>query len=76
MKNKLTDEDLMPFGKYKNERMIDVPSSYLDWLDGQDWISKWPGVKNYIKENRDAIRQDVAEEYNDPETYAELHWGR
>ena len=76
MKSCLKDEDLMPFGKHKDERMIDVPSKYLYWLNDQEWLGKWPKVKNYIKENLDAISQDVGEEFDDPETYAELHWGR
>lgn len=30
--NKFTDETLMPFGKYKGEKLINVPASYLLWL--------------------------------------------
>lgn len=31
----MTDQDLMPFGKYKGEKMEDVPASYLLWLRDQ-----------------------------------------
>lgn len=30
--NQLTDEDLMPWGKHKGEKMKDVPASYLLWM--------------------------------------------
>lgn len=28
----LKDDSLMPFGKYKGQKMIDVPASYLLWF--------------------------------------------
>lgn len=55
----LKDDSLMPFGKYKNHRMDEVPASYLDWLHGQDWIHEWPLVLEYIEENRDVIDLDL-----------------
>ena len=55
----LTDNDLFPFGKYRDARMIDVPASYLDWAGGQDWISKWPDVKKYIADNRAVINKEL-----------------
>lgn len=30
----LTDESKMPFGKFKDTRMDQVPASYLLWLEG------------------------------------------
>lgn len=45
----LTDTDLMPFGKYKGERMIDVPDDYLIFLMKDDLK---PGdVRTYIENN-------------------------
>ena len=48
----------MPFGKYKDVYMDEVPATYLDWLRGQSWIDQWPleSVKHpegkiYYKEN-------------------------
>jgi hypothetical protein len=38
----LEDDDLMPFGKYKGEKMSDVPASYLHWL----WTN---GLKEQVK---------------------------
>ena len=28
----MKDEDLMPFGKFKGKKMIEVPDSYLKWF--------------------------------------------
>ena len=58
----LTDNDLMPFGEHKDKKMIDVPASYLDYIDGQPWIEKWPQVRDYIKENRSVINQELKEQ--------------
>ena len=43
---KLTDTSLFPFGKYKGEKMQDVPASYLEWVGGQEWIGGWPDVES------------------------------
>ena len=34
----MNDEITMRFGKYKGERLADIPVSYLDWVIGQDWL--------------------------------------
>lgn len=51
---KLTDSSLMPFGKYKGDKLIDIPASYLLWLYEND---KAGAIKSYIEENLDAIKQ-------------------
>lgn len=51
------DTDLMPFGKHKNERMQDVPASYLCWLWGQRPLSN-SNVENYIANNLAALKQE------------------
>jgi uncharacterized protein (DUF3820 family) len=51
------DLDLMPFGKYVNERLQDVPASYLHWL----WINRPISdrkLENYIKNNLKALKQE------------------
>ena len=30
---------VMPFGKYKGEELSNIPTEYLDWLIGQDWMN-------------------------------------
>ena len=51
--NPLTDEDIMPFGKYNkmSVKMKDVPASYLHWLwhNGKKYELGCP-VRYYIKE--------------------------
>lgn len=54
MEEKFTDSSLMPFGKYKDIRLIDVPASYLLWLYEND---KAGNVKSYIEDNLDAIKK-------------------
>lgn len=58
----MKDTDPMPFGKYKGEDMSEVPAKYLDWLHGQDWISQWPDVLEYIEMNREQITKELEEE--------------
>jgi uncharacterized protein (DUF3820 family) len=55
--SELTDESLMPFGKHKGERMIDVPAWYLLNLYDHDWC--YGAVKDYIKENEDCLRLEI-----------------
>jgi hypothetical protein len=57
--NCLGDDDPMPFGKHKGTPMSFVPPKYLDWLDGQDWIVKWPKVHNYILWRRAALDEEM-----------------
>lgn len=58
----MDDESLMPFGKFKGRQMIDVPASYLMWLhdNGSSVVrSAYPGVFEYIKDNMQAIEQEI-----------------
>ena len=55
---KLTDESIMPWGKYKGETLENIPASYLLWLE--DNIKSDPktndqfrnGLIIYCEENR------------------------
>lgn len=59
----LTDSAPMPFGEYKGKPMAKVPSTYLDWLQGQaDLMAAWPQIDAYISHNRKAIDQDLVRE--------------
>lgn len=59
--NELTDDSPYPGnGEHHGKKMKDVPSTFLDWLDGQPWLaSKHPDVKRYIAKSRKAINQDL-----------------
>lgn len=52
----LTDQDEMPFGKYKGEKMEKVPASYLLWL--RDQGCSHAGVKAYIEDNLAALSKE------------------
>ncbi len=54
---KFTDQSLMPFGKHKDKKLADVPDEYLLWL--YDNAKSWGQLKIYLRENIDAIRQNV-----------------
>jgi uncharacterized protein (DUF3820 family) len=54
-KEKLTDNSIMPWGKYKGHNMINVPANYLLYLYEND---KCHGaVKDYIIENLEFIKK-------------------
>lgn len=61
----LTDNDRMPFGKHKGEKMANVPASYLLWIY-DEWTLPNPRfsfvnkeVKTYIEDNLDVLRKEV-----------------
>ena len=49
----LTDNSYMPFGKYKGDKMADVPASYLIWLYDNSKCSM--EVLKYIHKNHDVL---------------------
>ena len=71
----VTDETLFPFGKHKDEKLIDVPASYLAWFNEQTWSKEWPALKRYVKKNWKAIEQDLddEEDWNDAD-YGDIEY--
>jgi len=53
---KLTDESQMPWGKYKGDKMINVPAFYLLWLYENDKCDT--PVRTYIVENLDVLKKE------------------
>lgn len=47
----------MPFGKYKGDKMINVPASYLLWLHENGKCSH--DVREYIIENLDVLKTEI-----------------
>ena len=65
----LTDDSLMPFGKYAGEKLADVPAVYLLWLG--DKISKSKArnklsatefyLVKYVEENKEVLEKEIKE---------------
>jgi len=53
----MDDNSLMPFGKYKGEKMANVPPSYLLWLLKNG--NTFGGLKNYLQENEDVFVAEI-----------------
>lgn len=54
-----TDHSRIPFGKYKNTRLIDVPASYLLHLLDEGITLPNSPLERYIKGNEAVLRQQV-----------------
>jgi uncharacterized protein (DUF3820 family) len=59
----MTDQDLMPFGKYKGEKMEKVPASYLLWL--RDQGCSHSGVRKYIEDNETVLVSECPDYINE-----------
>ncbi len=57
-----TDDSIMPFGKHKGEKLIDVPDDYLLWLYENDKAGR---LSDYIEDNLDAILANVPSKEDD-----------
>jgi len=63
--SKLTDESLMPWGKYKGHAMEKVPAQYLLYIHTHEDPRDRNGVKcsadvrEYINDNLDALESEV-----------------
>jgi uncharacterized protein (DUF3820 family) len=53
----LTDESTMPFGKYKGQKMANVPADYLIWLYENNKCSN--DVREYIEDNLEVLRFEI-----------------
>lgn len=58
----MTDDSIMPWGKYQGKRMAEIPDHYLLWLYENQYCSG--DVKIYIAQNLDAIRSNIARQKN------------
>jgi len=57
----LTDDDRMPYGKYKGEKLLRVPASYFHWLWTNGKSAEPPGkddVADYIRHNMASLKLD------------------
>jgi len=45
----MDDNSLMPFGKYKHEKLANVPAGYLLYALEQNWLKG--DLKKYVEDN-------------------------
>ena len=55
---KMDDKSIMPFGKYKGEKMGNVPADYLIWLFENNKC--FGDILGYIRANETNLRQEIA----------------
>lgn len=53
----LDDDSPMPFGKYKGEKMGNIPAKYLMWLYDNNKCNQT--VKDYIEDNLDVLQYEI-----------------
>ena len=53
----MTDESVMPIGKYKGEKMANIPALYLLWL--YENANIYGEIKKYIEDNLDVIKSEI-----------------
>lgn len=56
----LTDQSRMPWGKYKNAQMANVPASYLMWCYEQNKCDA--SVKKYVEDNYRILQEEIEDE--------------
>ena len=56
----LTDESIMPFGRYKGDRLKTIPASYLIWLYENNKCNK--DLNDYIEDNLDVLKLEIKNE--------------
>ena len=54
----INDNSLMPFGKYRNVKMANVPASYLIWLYNTGG-NTYSDVRAYIKNNLEVLQKEI-----------------
>lgn len=45
--DRLRDNSLMPWGKYKGARLGNIPDDYWRWFLSQDWCDEHPSLVEY-----------------------------
>jgi uncharacterized protein (DUF3820 family) len=55
---KMTDTSLMPFGKFQNQKMANVPASYLIWAY-KNITNLRADLKMYIEENMHVLEMQA-----------------
>lgn len=67
----MKDSDIMQFGKYKGEKLGDVPASYLLWFYAQSWAKEHKDLYEYVNANIEHLRKEKEEDF---ELGAQCRW--
>ena len=62
-KNIVSDDYIMPFGKYQGEKIGNVKAAYLLWCIQQKWIAYHPKVKQYILNEEDTLLEEYESQH-------------
>ena len=54
---KIDDNSIMPFGKYRGEKMANIPPDYLIWL--YENCKCYGDIKDYIAENMEVLKSEI-----------------
>lgn len=54
---KLTDEDVITFGKFKGKKLANVPAHYLLWVNEN--MKGLPDLKIYIRDNMEVLQKEA-----------------
>lgn len=47
----MNDNSLMPFGKYRGEKLGNIPASYLLYCYEKCWLECYNELKKYVEDN-------------------------
>lgn len=53
----MTDNSVMPYGKYKGVKIANIPADYLIWIFENNKCT--PEVAKYIGENIDVLKTEI-----------------
>ena len=55
--NKMTDDSIITFGKYKGQKLANIPPEYLLWLYENSNV--YGELKAYIADNLEVIKSEI-----------------
>lgn len=64
-RSRLNDYDRMPFGKHKDELLMDIPDRYFRWLREQDWLKNHPALCAFVMERDFGYDGDEEADFDD-----------
>ena len=63
IKNPVSDDYIVPFGKHKGIKIGDAPCAYLLWFIEQDWSKSYVDTYRYAIQNQDTLLEEYEKQY-------------